>query len=211
MLLDDHEIVRASLAMYLAQEPACEIIGSYSRSADLMHAMSIRAPTVAIVDFALGPEDVDGLNLLKVLAIRYPKTRVLVLSSHYNVTTVNLSIQAGASGFAGKGLSMLELLNAVRTVARGKTYLHHGIAMDIAARSQSPLQEEAGSALLKVNSLSPREREVIRCCLSGLSVTDIAKKFSRDINTISTQKRSAFRKLGVRNDSELFNLRNLFD
>lgn len=211
MLLDDHEIVRSGLAEQLAREPACEVIGSYSTSADLLHAMSARSPTVAIVDFSLGPDDVDGINLLRALARRFPETHVLVLSAHYNASTVSLSIRAGAAGFAGKNLTMHELLNAVRTVARGKKYLHHDMAMDLDGLSGRVLQAEAGSALLKINSLTPREREVVRCLLNGLSVMEIARKFSRSDKTISSQKKTAFNKLGVRNDKELFKLQNLIE
>ncbi|MGL4270873.1 MAG: helix-turn-helix domain-containing protein, partial [Pseudomonas paracarnis] len=54
------------------------------------------------------------------------------------------------------------------------------------------------------SGLTPKEREVLRCFLDGMSVSSIAAKFSRSASTISTQKQSAYRKLGVRNDSELF-------
>jgi len=56
--------------------------------------------------------------------------------------------------------------------------------------------------------LSPREREVLRCCLEGMSVTQIAEKFARSVKTISGQKQAAFRKLGVRNDNELFKIQH---
>ena len=59
--------------------------------------------------------------------------------------------------------------------------------------------------------LSPREREVFRCVLDGMSVTEIAAKFSRGITTISAQKNSAFRKLGIRTNNELFKIRHLLD
>ncbi|MEV8761136.1 helix-turn-helix transcriptional regulator, partial [Klebsiella pneumoniae] len=61
-------------------------------------------------------------------------------------------------------------------------------------------------SLSDMPSLSPREREVLRCCLDGMSVTDIAEKFARSVKTISGQKQSAFRKLGVRSDNELFKI-----
>lgn len=54
--------------------------------------------------------------------------------------------------------------------------------------------------------LSPREREVLRCCLEGLTLTQISEKFSRSIKTVSAQKRAAYRKLGIQNDCQLFKI-----
>jgi two-component system, NarL family, captular synthesis response regulator RcsB len=63
-------------------------------------------------------------------------------------------------------------------------------------------------ALSEQARLSPREREVLRCVLDGMAVTAIARKFSRSVNTISTQKQAAYRKLGIRSDAELFKVQH---
>lgn len=65
---------------------------------------------------------------------------------------------------------------------------------------------DADQALVDNPELSPKEREVLRCCLEGLSVSQVAIKFSRSRKTISGQKQAAFRKLGIRTDTELFKL-----
>jgi DNA-binding CsgD family transcriptional regulator len=65
--------------------------------------------------------------------------------------------------------------------------------------------------LSAILSLSPREHEVLRCYLAGMSVSDIAAKFARSSKTISTQKQSALRKLGIRSDAELFASRKLLE
>ena len=210
MLLDDHDVVRVGLQATLSQDDAFELTGSFSKSAEMLTAMRQRAPDIAIVDFSLGPEDVDGFNLLRGMAIRFPSTKVLVVSSLYNASTVSLALQAGARGFIGKRLDLGEFLDAVRAVANGRIYLQPEMALELAGRSEGPpVVEGDESGILAVGRLSPREREVIRCCLEGMSVGDIANKFSRSSNTISTQKQAAFRKLGIRNDNELFKLRNL--
>ena len=65
--------------------------------------------------------------------------------------------------------------------------------------------------LVRTRELSFREREVLRCCLDGMSVTQIALKFERSVKTISTQKQAAFKKLGLRSDNELFKIRSQFE
>jgi DNA-binding NarL/FixJ family response regulator len=73
---------------------------------------------------------------------------------------------------------------------------------------QAPLVED-GADLLAGVPLSVKEREVIRCFLEGMSVTQIARKFNRSTKTISTQKSTAFRKLGVTSDGELFKIKHM--
>ena len=83
--------------------------------------------------------------------------------------------------------------------------------MFIALSADAPAPVTNGtklSALIDRSELSPREREVLRCCLDGMSVTDIAEKFARSIKTISSQKQSAYRKLGIRTDTELFKIKH---
>ena len=78
---------------------------------------------------------------------------------------------------------------------------------------ETPVTEtlEALDMLVKNGELSFREREVLRCFLAGMSVTQIALKFERSIKTISTQKQAAYKKLGVRNDNEIFKIRSQFE
>lgn len=212
MLLDDHEVVRRGVATSLARETDIEIIGSFRSSKELFAALSRQPADIVVIDYTLAPNEVDGFNLIRVLKIRYPETRSLVLSSHYNPATVALSLQAGSRGFVGKVQDTGELARAIRTVARGHIYLHPSMAEEVDQRSKvSPPDvrepgEEGDELLVKRASLSPREREVLRCYLDGLSVNEIAAKFSRSPNTISAQKQSAYRKLGIRNDSELFKI-----
>lgn len=206
-LLDDHELIRHGLASRLVEEQDIEVIGSFGTSRQLFASLSVQTPDVIVVDYMLAPDEVDGLNLLRTLKIRYPKSRPLVLSAHYNPATVALAMQAGSRGFMGKSQEVGELVAAIRTVARGRIYLHPCMAEELAMLSEGGAGPDGDAATLDRHaSLSPREREVLRCYLDGMSVNEIASKFSRSPNTISAQKQSAYRKLGIRTDNELFKI-----
>ncbi|BBP80161.1 DNA-binding response regulator [Pseudomonas sp. Ost2] len=209
MLLDDHELIRVGTSLWLSKEPDLEVVGSFSTGRELLAALAIRQPDILVIDFMLGPTEIDGINLIRALRVRYPDCRPLVLSAHYTPATVSLALRAGSWGFFGK-TQRLDGLAAIRTVARGKIYLHPIMAREVATVSEKEVYE-AASASEQVPAcahdiLSPREREVLRCFLDGMSVNGIAEKFSRSANTISTQKQSAYRKLGIKTDSELFKL-----
>lgn len=211
MLLDDHELIRVGTVLWLSKEPDLQVIGSYSTSRELLAALAVRQPDILVIDFMLGPREIDGINLIRALRLRHPECRPLVLSAHYTPATVSLALRAGSWGFFGKSERLDGLASAIRTVARGRIYLHPVMAAEVAAVSETEVHRVAGAAEPVCTGahgevLSPREREVLRCFLDGMSVNGIAAKFSRSANTISTQKQSAYRKLGIKNDSELFKL-----
>ncbi|MEO6919420.1 MAG: response regulator transcription factor [Collimonas sp.] len=215
-LLDDHAIVRHGMLVRLSKEADFNVIGVYATGREMISGLRNAPADVLVVDYSLGPTEIDGINLLQLLKIKYPLCKILVASAHSSSATVELVMRAGARGFVDKAHQLSTLVEAIRVVADGGVYAD--------AVEQAPLPRPTPLArdgtLQPVNSispvpaaqknqaLSPREREVIRCCLDGMSVIEIAKKFSKSRKTISTQKQSAMSKLGLQSDNELFALRD---
>lgn len=144
------------------------------------------------------------------LCRRFKRCKVLVVSSHCTRARVTLALKAGSLGVLGKTQQLTELVVAIRTVAQGRIYLQRGM-LSVLQEGESALRQmtiasklETAMPLRLSGSLTPKEQEVLRCFLDGMSVNSIAAKFSRSASTISTQKQSAYRKLGIRTDSELF-------
>lgn len=216
MLLDDHEMVRQGIALGLDKEADLEVIGSFGTARDLFDALVRTSADVVVMDFTLGPSDLDGLSLIQSLNRRFKQCRLLIVSSHYTPATVSLALRAGSWGVLGKTQNLTELITAIRTVAQGRIYLQpcmlpalqdvQAIVDRATIRSKIEL-----SASQRLNAcLTPKEQEVLRCFLDGMSVSSIAAKFSRSASTISTQKQSAYRKLGIKTDSELFKFTQQF-
>lgn len=216
MLLDDHEFVLCGMQHVLGNHAEFDIVGLFTRSRDLLLALKQLPVDIVVMDFALGPEEADGLNLIRALRIKFPAVQLLVISATHTPATVSLALRCGAMGFIGKDSDPMHLLEGVRTLATGTIYLEPQMAelledRDIATQAPDAAirgNRSATEVLVRTNNLTLREREVLRCCLAGMSVTQIAEKFSRSIKTISTQKQSAFRKLGLRSDNELFKIRS---
>lgn len=218
VVLDDHAVVRHGLAARLKQEADIEVSGMFASGREVVQALKDNAVEVDILlmDYSLGPAEIDGLNLIRLIRVRYPELKILVASAHHNKATVGLVMHAGARGFVGKEEELSELVRAIRTVAAGGKRLNATLAAEmerdaLAADAPAPTSAADGnqlSALVERPELSPREREVLRCCLDGMSVSDIAEKFARSIKTISSQKQSAYRKLGIRTDTELFKIKH---
>lgn len=220
MLLDDHPFMLHGLEACLGNSSDIQILGSFSASQSLIVALSSQPVDLVLLDYSLGPDEVDGLNLVRALKIRFPNVRLLVISALHNPATVTMVMRCGADGFIGKEVDTTQLPIAVRQVASGKPYLSEAMTellydheISTEAHKTPVLSSDISSDLILTNnaSLTVREHEVLRCCLDGLSVTQIAEKFSRSIKTISTQKQSAFKKLGLRSDNELFKMRHQLD
>ncbi|TFY89822.1 DNA-binding response regulator [Pseudomonas kairouanensis] len=216
MLLDDHEMVRQGIELGLSKEADLSVVGSFGTARELLTALARQPADVVVMDFVLGPSDIDGLSLIQALNRRFSTCKSVVVSSHYTPATVSLALKAGSWGVLGKTQNLTELITAIRTVAQGRIYLQPCMLPGLQA--SQPMFDVATvqsrvqlSSPVRLNaSLTPKEQEVLRCFLDGMSVNSIAAKFSRSASTISTQKQSAYRKLGIKSDSELFKFTQQF-
>ncbi|WP_073521745.1 response regulator transcription factor [Pseudomonas fluorescens] len=213
LLLDDHALIREALKVRLNNEADFRVVGVYSGSAALLAGLRSEEADLLVLDYQLTDGELDGLRLIQLLRSHYPDLRILIFSSVEQPATVNMAIRAGANGFFGKSQKTEELMKAIRMVALDRLYLSPAMSAELDSTpvtSAASPNEQAGvdgaGVLLNNPALSPKEREVLRCCLAGQSVSEIAEKFLRSRKTISGQKQAALRKLNVRNDSELFKL-----
>ncbi len=206
-LLDPHPVLRLGVEVLLSQHSGVLVCASHADPARLLAQLQ-RDPQsldLLVVDaFALGDRG-DGLALLRELYQCYPHLPVLVLSAHCNASTVATAMQAGARGFISKASSPDVLLRALDTLSRGGRFVPPELHRQL---NRSRTQRAAAVAL---TPLSPREREVLRLVLQGCSTGEVARRFQRSASTISTQKKTAYQKLGIRSDGELFRIRHLLD
>ncbi|MCF6763244.1 response regulator transcription factor [Pseudomonas fragi] len=211
ILLDDHALIREALEIRFSLEADFKVQGVYSTSRELLDSLNRAEADLVVLDYQLADADIDGLRLIQSVRRRHPSIRIVIYSSSEKPATVNMSLRAGANGFVGKSQPTDELLRAVRMVALDRIYLAPAMAAElekIPAAQMLPEGDDPDHAftLSDQPNLSPKESEVLRCCLEGMSVSQIASKFTRSRKTISGQKQAAFRKLGIKTDTELFKL-----
>lgn len=217
-LLDDHPIVLLGVASMLAREQDFEVVGTYENSRALIDGLATNPADVIVIDYALNREDLDGAALIRTLLNRVPDARLIVYSSHYEPAAVASALRSGARGFVGKTQATERLAIAIRAVSNGDVFVDADMAfmlLDTTTAFRQSNTDLTPDATTEVGSvaqgakLSSREREVIRCFLNGMTVGDIARKFDRSVKTISTQKLTAYRKLGVTSDNGLFKIARL--
>ena len=209
-LLDDHPIVRKGLEIIFSQEPDFELKGSFASRIDLMNFLRTNRIDVLILDYLLGEDDIDGLPMIKQLMSNFPWLKILLSSTLENTAIVRQALKAGVRGHIGKSRDASEVVAAVRQVAAGHICLSENMEKEFYLISEPTApgevedEQQVIEGIGRLDELSPRELEVLRLFLSGMSVLQISEKFSRSRKTVSGQKKSAMRKLGVKTDPELF-------
>jgi DNA-binding NarL/FixJ family response regulator len=140
-----------------------------------------------------------GVAAIRRMREECPRTRVLVLSMYEDPHYVRAAMAAGAHGYLGKRSSAGELLNAIRSLHAGERLEHTGIGSEQTSEVDAPA---AGHA----ETLSAREREIMRLVVQGQTSRQIADALGIGKSTVDTYRARVFRKLGVDNRAALFEL-----
>jgi two-component system capsular synthesis response regulator RcsB len=202
VVADDHPFVVIGVRASLALHENIEVVGEATGPQSLMRLLETQPCDVLVTDLTMpepgGVPAEDGLRLMRRIRQNWPQIRIIVLTSLTNAGILRSIMTDGVSGVLNKTGSMEELATAVRTVGYGRSYVSKSILATLA---------EAGSEaseMTVVPRLSPRETEVVGLFVSGLSISEIARRLDRNVRTVSRQKRDAMLKLGVSNDPGLF-------
>ncbi|HGJ5892283.1 MAG TPA: response regulator [Arsenophonus apicola] len=211
VVLDDHSIILSGIEKEL-ESTHVSVSNSYTNSHDLKKYLAANTPDIIIMDYALSPEDLDGLTLIKDLHKRYNKLKILVISAYSDLAITGQIFRCGAKGFISKKNAkkqqLINAIDAIDAIYKGKYYFNQVFdsLKKLEFHYESITDNSSNSILSNVSvaDLSKKELEVIRCFLDGLTVSMIAQKYNRSIKTISGQKQTALRKLGLTADHQLF-------
>ena len=195
-IVDDHALVRAGMRMILSAELDIDVVGEADSGEAALPQIRSLKPDVVLCDLHL--PGASGLDLTERLMKLETPPKVIVVSVLDDGPLPRRVLEAGASGYVGKGGDPRELLSAVRSVALGKRYLANTVAQNIALAGlgvQSALE-----------TLSPRETEVALLLAQGLKNEEIARQLCLSGKTVSTHKQRLFEKAGVRDTVTLARL-----
>lgn len=189
VIADDHTMVRDGLRVLLDMEPDLEVVAEAGGVATTVSSLEAQTPDVLILDVHLGAE--NGLDAMPTLLDASPTTRVLVLTMQDDPAFARKALRAGASGYVLKEAPRSELIEAVRAVARGQTYLHPQLA------ARALLEGEPAGGL------TPRELEILRLIALGHTNVQIAADLFLSVRTVETHRANLQGKLGVSGRAEL--------
>jgi two-component system, NarL family, response regulator LiaR len=190
MVVDDHPLAQAGARHFVNALPDMELVGEASSGPEALDLCAHVRPDVVLMD-ELMPE-MDGIATARALKARFPKIKVLMLTSFSAGDAVQRAMQAGASGYLLKNATSQELAQAIRTAHAGRT------AMAPEATEALVQSMQAASAL----DLTEREREVLALIADGCSNAQIAAQLSVSTATVKFHVGGILSKLGVTSRAE---------
>jgi DNA-binding NarL/FixJ family response regulator len=189
LLVDDHSLVRRGFRRILEDESDLSVVGEASDGAEAVRVAKELQPQVIVMDCAL--PNMNGLDATRKILAANPATAVLMLSMHSEETWVHQALDAGARGYLLKSIVDMELVTAIRRVARGETVLDPQVA------KTATLKGESSSAL------TARELEVLKLIVDGQSNKEIAANLGLSANTIAVHRANIMDALGIHKTAEL--------
>ncbi len=199
VVVDDHTLMRQGLIGLLDDEPDIEVIGQAGDISNGRTAIEAMSPDIILMD--LGLPDGSGLDLTAELTNADPELRILVVTMHERDDYLFQALRAGASGYVLKGAEVQELLTAVRTVARGETYVDQSLTGKLVADYLTRL--EGGEDRTQFDGLTEREREVLTLIAEGLTSAEIGRRLFLSPHTVQTHWDHIMTKLDLHSRVEL--------
>jgi DNA-binding NarL/FixJ family response regulator len=198
VLADDHGIVRAGLRALLEAQPDMRVVGEAPDGPTAVEAARSLRPTLIVADLSMPGGGLEAIRSITGLGL---STRVLVLTVHAEERYLLPVLEAGGSGYVKKSSAHTELLDAIRTVARGEVFLDPSATKTLLrgylGRVHTGEEVDLGEVL------SEREREVVKLTAEGYTALQAADLLSLSPKTIETYRHRAMQKLGLTNRAEL--------
>jgi DNA-binding NarL/FixJ family response regulator len=192
LICDDQDVVREGLSAILGTAPGIEVVGVAEDGARAVELTEKHKPDIILMD--LNMPGVNGIQATRMIRERFPSARILALTTYDADEWVFDAIRAGAAGYLLKDTPRAGLIKAVEGTMSGQTFVDPSVAGKLFAHV-------AGTTVVHdttvAESLSPREREVLRLLADGLPNTEIAKQLFLSEGTVRNYVSGIFTKLGV--------------
>lgn len=200
-LADDHSIVRKGIRSLLESESDIEVVGEAGNGYEAIDLVKKYSPNLIIMDISM--PDLNGMEATRMIINEHPGTLIIALSMHHDKRFIANMLESGAKGFLLKDCAAEELIEAVRTVMAGRTFLSKSITDVVVGDYVEQLRKKEKS-LFQI--LSAREREVLQLLVEGKTTKEIASQLFLSIKTVETHRQQIMTKLGTHSIAELTKL-----
>lgn len=198
LLVDDHELVRTGIRRLLEDFDDLEIIAEAENGEEAISIVREDKPDVILMDVNM--PGIGGLEATRKLLQIHNDMKIIVVTIHIEEPFPSRLLKAGATGYLTKGCAVSEIVEAIRTVNKGKRYIGSDVAQQL-AMTMLP-----GNDKSPFEALSQRELQVMLMVTQGQKIQEIAEKLCLSPKTVSTYRYRLFEKLDVKSDVELTHL-----
>lgn len=193
LIADDHGVVRSGLSMLIDRQADMRVAGEAQDGIEAVDSCLSERPDVAVLDVSM--PRLTGLHAARQIKAHLPDLSVLMLSMHDDDAYFFEALEAGASGYVSKRGADADLINAIRTVAGGRTFLN--------SRTQQALMRQWLQEGAPAEDLTPRELEVVKLIAEANTNRQIADALKLSEKTVESHRANVLAKLGMRDRVEL--------
>jgi DNA-binding NarL/FixJ family response regulator len=194
LLADDHAVLREATAELVDHQPDMLVVGQAGTGEETIRLARQLRPDVVVMDIAM-PRG-NGLEATRHIVAEVPGTRVLILTAHEDRDHVIPLLEAGATGYLPKTVSLNELLDGIRAASRGESALPPSIASVVVRHLSGDVEKTREAAL------TAREMEVLCLVAQGLSNYQVARELGLSVRTVEAHLTHIYDKLGVGSRTE---------
>jgi DNA-binding NarL/FixJ family response regulator len=200
LLADDHEIVRQGLRSMLEAQRDCHIVGEAADGRQAVTMTKELNPDVVILD--IGMPSLNGLEATRQILKMRPQTKVLILTMHESDSVIREVLDAGARGYILKTDAGRDLVSAVESLRRNKTFFTSRVSQMIldGFLKGDPRPQDSSSGVVR---LTPRQREIVQLLAEGKSSKEVAVALNLSVKTAETHRANIMRKLDCHSVSEV--------
>ena len=189
-LVDDHEMVRRGIAGLFESEADITVVGEAATVAQAVARIPTMMPDVTILDVRL--PDGSGVDVCREIRAAHPEIRCIMLTSFDDDAAIYAAVLAGAAGYLMKDVLGGSLIDAVRDVSAGRSHMDPTLTKRVLERMQTGARGDP-----RIESLSPREREILALVGEGLTNREIGERISLSEKTVKNYVSSMLSKLGL--------------
>lgn len=176
-IVEDYLLTRTTYKHYFTQHEEFEVLGDFGTAEECIEAFQQQSPDIVLMD--LGLPYMNGLEATRIINEKFPKTKVIVLTSHDQDEEVFASLSSGANAYALKDISFPDLINAIKEVHKGAVWIDPKIARMALSAFPKPASTDFNNLYKKKNhpdiNLSERELTILKLIVEGKSNTEIAE------------------------------------
>jgi two-component system, NarL family, response regulator NreC len=192
VIAEDHKTVREGIKLLVNSQPDMEVIGEAGDGEAAIKMFEELRPDLIVMDISM--PNLNGLRATKRLRAKFPDVKILTLTRHTDDGYLRQLISAGASGYVLKQSAPAELINAIRSVGTGNSFLDPSLTQKVLGGYVSKAESLRGD---NRGDLSSRESEVLKLIAFGYSNKEIGTRLNLSVKTIEAHKANAMRKLGI--------------
>ncbi len=199
LLVDDHPVVRVGLRALIEMEPDLAVVGEAGNGVEGVALVEAEKPDVVVMDISM-PE-MDGLEATRRIRAGNPEVCVLILTVHAQERYLFPVLKAGAAGYVLKSTVDTQLIDAIRTVAKGGAFLYPDAARMLL--EDYVHRQESGDTPGSGELLSEREQEVLTLCALGHTASQVGEQLALSPKTVETYRTRVMQKLELHSRAEL--------